>query len=439
MSMPPLDTTALSRQRLRRSRIWALGLLLLACALFVVSCLLLHRYPALGYLKAFSEAAMVGALADWFAVTALFRHPLGLPIPHTAILPRKQSKIGDEIGRFIAHNFLQGKSIAVRVYQLHPTQKMLDWLTNQIHQQSWLPLLSAQIPALLRAAKPQDVSRFVGQLIDSQYSGEKLGQTLANVLQLLNKQGIDTVLLRALMKQIRRWLQDDATRQMLETSLLTWAGKIEKEAPNAWDKFKSSLKTTLAERVDDWVAGKALDWADSYLAAALVDDQHTLWRGYRKQIVHSIRQLRRNPLWHQRLAAGRHQLAQSPALQTSLAHMWSSFIEWSEDDVGQSNSWWQTQIERLLTHMQLQASHYPQFMRRVDARLALAVKAAVEQYKHQAGQFVADKVKSWDSRQMVDKLELSVGRDLQFIRINGTLVGGLIGLVIYGASQFLLQ
>ena len=104
-----------ARKKLAKSRRWATGLLLAACGLFAVSAVYVRQYPWLGFVKAFAEAAMVGALADWFAVTALFRRPLGLPIPHTAILPRNQARIGDELGRFIEHNFLQGKPIAMRI------------------------------------------------------------------------------------------------------------------------------------------------------------------------------------------------------------------------------------------------------------------------------------------------------------------------------------
>ena len=112
--------TELARARLRKSRRWATGLLLAACVLFVASQLLVKQYGWLAYVKAFAEAAMVGALADWFAVTALFRRPMGLPIPHTAILPRNQERIADELGRFIENNFLLGKPIALRVYQAQP-------------------------------------------------------------------------------------------------------------------------------------------------------------------------------------------------------------------------------------------------------------------------------------------------------------------------------
>ncbi|VEF02997.1 DUF445 domain-containing protein [Neisseria canis] len=429
--------TANARARLRKSRMFATGLLVFACVLFVVATLYMGHYPALGYLKAFAEAAMVGALADWFAVTALFRHPLGLPIPHTAILPKNQHRIAEELGRFIEHNFLQDKPIALRVYQAEPSEKLLYWLSK--NRKQWLPNLAAQVPALLKTAKPEQVARFGSQMLMQQYSGDKIGKTLADILVSIKRQGLDDVLLCALMKQIRRWLKHPETRAMLEQSLNEWAVKIERDAPSTWDKIKASLKGTLLEKVDGWVSEKALDWADGYLAAALADPQHRLRHSASEQIDRIARALRHSRLWHKRLEATKRELAASPALQEAVTSLWQGLQQWSQSDVKKADSLVQAQMEKLLEHMLRQAAEYPQFMRRMDVRISLMVRDFVHNYKDRAAAFVTEKVKSWDSVQMVEKLELSVGKDLQFIRINGTLVGGLVGLVIYCVSEWVLK
>lgn len=150
---------AAARTRLQRSRRQAGGLLLAAVLLFIVSALFVQRHPALGYLKAFAEAATVGALADWFAVTALFRHPLGLKIPHTAILPRNQNRIADELGRFIETNFLPERPIAIRIYRLRIAEKLRRWLARSSTRQEWLPALARQIPAALQTIPPPEAAR----------------------------------------------------------------------------------------------------------------------------------------------------------------------------------------------------------------------------------------------------------------------------------------
>ena len=156
--------TQAARLRLKKSRRLATALLLAAAALFCLSAAFLHHYPQLAYLKAFSEAAMIGGLADWFAVTALFRRPLGLPVPHTAILPRNQNRIADELGRFIEYNFLRERPVALRVYRAAPTEKLLRRLADPAVRRIWLPPLCARLPDLLQTVPPEQAARFAAKL-----------------------------------------------------------------------------------------------------------------------------------------------------------------------------------------------------------------------------------------------------------------------------------
>ncbi|MDO4643752.1 MAG: DUF445 domain-containing protein [Cardiobacteriaceae bacterium] len=426
-----------ARKRLQRSKILAAGLLLLSCALFVISVLYAQRFPFLAYLKAFSEAAMVGGLADWFAVSALFRQPIGLPIPHTAILLRNQYRIAEELGRFIGHNFLQGKPIALRVYQAEPSFKLLKWLN--VNRGRWLPLLAAQLPVLLANIKSEQIVYLSRNMLIQQYSGDKIGKVLADILMVLKRQGIDDMLLCSMIKQMRRWLKNPETRALLEQSLNEWAIKIECEAPSTWEKIKASLKSSLLERVDGWVSEKVLDWADGYLADALADVQHPLRRSSADQIARISKALIDSPLWHRRLEERKLELAESVVFQESITSLWHSLQLWMKKDIGQQDSLIQLQLEKSFNRMFQQAQDHPQLMKRVDVRIALIVRDCIQRYQNTAIMFVADKVKSWNSEHMVEKLELSLGRDLQFIRINGTLVGGLVGLLIYCVSEWLLK
>lgn len=425
------------RRSLHQSQLYATILLLLALGLFIISCLYQHLHPAMTYLKAFAEAAMVGGLADWFAITALFHHPLGLPIPHTAILVHKQNKIAEGLGRFIEHNFLQGQTIASRIYQWHPTQKVLNWLSQPRHQQQWLPLILQPLPAFMRRINAEHMAHGLGLLLDQQCSGAKLGTTVANLCALLRQQQLDTQLVRILLYQIQQCLHNPQTRAVLETNLLAWASKIETEEPSTWDKLKASFKITLTARMDHWVATKILDWANTYITEALNNPQHALWRHYRHRTLLMERKLRYNPHWHQRLSALRHQLVQSDVFIPSIESLWQQLIHWSEHDLQQPHSWWQQQGHHFINYILSQFHAHPQLITRLDARMALWVKHLIEHNKHHATHFVATKVKSWNSTQIIDKIELNIGRDLQFIRINGTLVGGMIGLAIHTLSQLL--
>ena len=428
---------AAARARLQRSRRQAGGLLLAAVLLFIVSALFVQRHPALGYLKAFAEAATVGALADWFAVTALFRHPLGLKIPHTAILPRNQNRIADELGRFIETNFLPERPIAIRIYRLRIAEKLRRWLARSSTRQEWLPALARQIPAALQTIPPQEAARLGAAFLATHGSGKQLGTALSQALLLLEQQGLPESLQTALLGQIRHWIKQPDTRVLLEENLRAWAEKIETSQPDTWDKLKAQLRGRLVGQIDSWVAQKALDWADNYLEAALTSPQHELRTVFRRQYRALAQELATSEAWQRKLALAKRRLADSPELQQQIAQLWQSLTTRLAADAQRPDSATARRLNSLLTYLLQQHAATPQQLRRLNARLALLARSLVRRHRHAAAEFIADKVKSWDSRQMSDKLELSIGRDLQFIRINGTLVGGLVGLLIYTLSQWL--
>lgn len=428
---------AAARARLQRSRRQAGGLLLAAVLLFIVSALFVQRHSALGYLKAFAEAATVGALADWFAVTALFRHPLGLKIPHTAILPRNQNRIADELGRFIETNFLPERPIAIRIYRLRIAEKLRRWLARSSTRQEWLPALARQIPAALQTIPPPEAARLGAAFLATHGSGKQLGTALSQALLLLEQQGLPENLQTALLGQIRHWIKQPDTRVLLEENLRAWAEKIETSQPDTWDKLKAQLRGRLVGQIDSWVAQKALDWADNYLEAALTSPQHELRTAFRRQYRALAQELATSEAWQRKLALAKRRLADSPELQQQIAQLWQSLTTRLAADAQRPDSATARRLNSLLTYLLEQHAATPQQLRRLNVRLALLARSLVRRHRHAAAEFIADKVKSWDSRQMSDKLELSIGRDLQFIRINGTLVGGLVGLLIYTLSQWL--
>ena len=185
------------------------------------------------------------------------------------------------------------------------------------------------------------------------------------------------------------------------------------------------------------MAQKALDWADNYLEAALTSPQHELRTAFRRQYRALAQELATSEAWQRKLALAKRRLADSPELQQQIAQLWQSLTTRLTADAQRPDSATARRLNSLLTYLLQQHAATPQQLRRLNVRLALLARSLVRRHRHAAAEFIADKVKSWDSRQMSDKLELSIGRDLQFIRINGTLVGGLVGLLIYTLSQWL--
>ena len=425
-------------RKLRKVRTIATLLLVTAAVVFVLASLNVARYPWLAYVKAFAEAAMVGALADWFAVVALFRHPLGLPIPHTAILPRNQARIAKSLGQFIENNFLEQKAIAKKVYYLEPSRKFLDWLANIEHQALVAPFVVKQIPTLMQAIKPEQMSLFLGQLLKQQYDGKSLGHTLSQMLRMVQSYGYHQIFFIGLLEQIRAWLRHEETRQLLEDNINSWAAKVKKDNPSSWDKLVAAFKGSAVDMVDGWVARKVLDWADNYCEEVINDDSHAMRAGVERKMNQLIWALEFSPIMHKRLNQAKDGLINSDAVQQFIQHSWLSLQNWSASDAVKSDSMLMQQVLKMMNQMLIQGAAQPEVLRRFDAQISLWVREAVGQYKSKVADYVAEKVKSWDSQELVQKLELSVGKDLQYIRINGTLVGGLVGLVIYVVSGWLV-
>ena len=424
-------------RKLRKVRTIATLLLVTAAVVFVLASLNVARYPWLAYVKAFAEAAMVGALADWFAVVALFRHPLGLPIPHTAILPRNQARIAKSLGQFIENNFLEQKAIAKKVYYLEPSRKFLDWLANIEHQALVAPFVVKQIPTLMQAIKPEQMSLFLGQLLKQQYDGKSLGHTLSQMLRMVQSYGYHQIFFIGLLEQIRAWLRHEETRQLLEDNINSWAAKVKKDNPSSWDKLVAAFKGSAVDMVDGWVARKVLDWADNYCEEVINDDSHAMRAGVERKMNQLIWALEFSPIMHKRLNQAKDGLINSDAVQQFIQHSWLSLQNWSASDAVKNDSMLMQQVLKMMNQMLIQGAAQPEVLRRFDAQISLWVREAVGQYKSKVADYVAEKVKSWDSQELVQKLELSVGKDLQYIRINGTLVGGLVGLVIYIVSGWL--
>ena len=425
-------------RKLRKVRTIATLLLVTAAVVFVLASLNVARYPWLAYVKAFAEAAMVGALADWFAVVALFRHPLGLPIPHTAILPRNQARIAKSLGQFIENNFLEQKAIAKKVYYLEPSRKFLDWLANIEHQALVAPFVVKQIPTLMQAIKPEQMSLFLGQLLKQQYDGKSLGHTLSQMLRMVQSYGYHQIFFIGLLEQIRAWLRHEETRQLLEENINSWAAKVKKDNPSSWDKLVAAFKGSAVDMVDGWVARKVLDWADNYCEEVINDDSHAMRAGVERKMNQLIWALEFSPIMHKRLNQAKDGLINSDAVQQFIQHSWLSLQNWSVSDAVKNDSMLMQQVLKMMNQMLIQGAAQPEVLRRFDAQISLWVREAVGQYKSKVADYVAEKVKSWDSQELVQKLELSVGKDLQYIRINGTLVGGLVGLVIYVVSGWLM-
>jgi uncharacterized membrane-anchored protein YjiN (DUF445 family) len=409
-----------SMRRLMVMRWVASGLLALMAVAFVACGLAARRWPGiapeLAYPRAFAEAGMVGACADWFAVTALFRRPFGLPIPHTGLIPRNKARIGEALGGFIADNFLTQTVLEGKLRQLEVGRWGAAWLREPGHSANLAERLTRLLRELLSLVSPQTRRSLTAALASDLTSNLPAATLAAGVLRTL-------------------WVED-RSRALLDRGLDLVAKAL---ADN-----EALIRGQIAGRTFRW----APKWLDRRIAdkilkvvAEVVEDMRRPDHPWRAQasvaIEDFLERLDTDPVLRARIERLKRDLLAHPLILDQLDGLWSAAENWINPKTPEGR--------RRLTGMvcRLLAAAGDWLETRDDARdilnawARLAAREVIAPRRHQIGAFVAEIMAGWDSRGIVEKLELQVGPDLQYIRINGTLVGGCVGLAIFCGARWL--
>jgi uncharacterized membrane-anchored protein YjiN (DUF445 family) len=403
-------TEAIRRSELRRMRALATGLLAAMTAIFIATRFAPAAWTWAGYVAAFAEAAMVGACADWFAVTALFRRPFGLPIPHTAIIPRNKARIGQALGDFIGGEFLTPRVFDAKLREFGPARRLADWLIAPGNVGALAPRLAALAPDI--APSGPAVRSFVGDLV----------RRLANA-------GPAAPLLARLLGYVWR---DPAARRLIDRAIGVLAdfmasreASIQSQVTGrAWKWLPKFVDDILAERITKGLLGAVQE---------LRDPDHP-WRiEIDAAIDRFIDDLSNDPVLIARVEALKARLLTDPTVRDHLRALWSELGSRLAADPDLAEH----AIARALTALGRWLDADVKSRDRLDGWLRVATRRVLSPRRQAIGAFVAQVVAGWDAREVVDKLELQVGRDLQYIRINGTVVGGLVGLAIYAVSRVL--
>ncbi|MBC2662210.1 DUF445 domain-containing protein [Novosphingobium flavum] len=398
----------------------ATGLLVAMAGLFLVSRHLQPVHPAWAWVLAFSEAALVGGLADWFAVTALFRHPLGLPIPHTAIIPDNKDRIADTMAAFLRDNFLTPPVIARRLQDLNLAGALGTWLADPRSSDG----------SRLRAG----AGELAAQVLES-LDPERLGsQVRGGLVRQHGRLELAPLLGRMLSTAIA-----DGRHRPVIGSLVRWAGfTLEANEELVRDLIHRRANAVLRwTGLDERVANSVLDGLYKLLAEVIVDPEHPL-RGKIEEGLQTLAQdLVHDPATRDRVEQAKRDLLANPAVAEWWQGVWeqirAALIALARNPSAGSGiplSDGLSDLGRALRDDPLLQVQINRFARRTAVGLA-------SRYGAQIVQLVSETVKRWDATTVTDRLEGAVGRDLQFIRINGTLVGGLFGLAIHAVEVFL--
>jgi uncharacterized membrane-anchored protein YjiN (DUF445 family) len=401
-------------------RIVATALLVAMAAIFLVSRTLVAVHPGWGYLRAFAEAAMVGGLADWFAVTALFRHPLGLPIPHTAIVPRNKDRIGDQLGQFLRDNFLVTAVIARRSRMLDVAGAVSRWLTDPAEGAGGRFRLGASklVAQMLEALDPTRLGGMVKGAVGNRLRETQVAPLMGSLLAAAMKEGRHKPLLDAVIRWSSDALgaNDHLIRQIVHEragSILRWTGLDETVA----DKLINGLEKLLADMADDPghpLRLRAEDGLDRLAFDLRFDDR---LRG--------------------RVEAMKEELLANAAMQRWLDGLWEqarAALLAIARDPERAMAGKLGDVLRQLGDTLRDDRHLARTINRFVRRVAVGI--AVD-YGDAIVRLVSETVRGWNAQTITRRLENAVGRDLQYIRVNGTLVGGMVGLVIHAVDAML--
>jgi len=415
---PVLRRTDSTRQlELNRMKMFATGLLVGVAVLFVIALLFERRYPWVGFVRAFAEAAMIGALADWFAVTALFRHPLGLRIPHTAIIPRRKDSIGASIGRFVEDNFLSEEVLISRMRALHVLQRAADAISQPAVSEQIAKHATTAINNALLVINDVDIQAGIERGLVARIHATQPAPLLGSVLSTLLAGRRQPELVHELLNIIQNVLEENKAAIRV---------KIAQETP--W---------WLPSTVDQHIADRLFETVELTLRAVSVDPDHPFHDRFHALLYEFIERLQHDPATIARGEALKQELLASPIMRELSASLWTEIKAALSAQSADAGSALHATIEHgvrqfgeLLLRDELLAA-------KIDGWVERLVVYASQEYRHQFGQLIAATVSKWDADVTSTKIELQIGRDLQFIRINGTVVGGLAGLVIYCVTLLL--
>jgi uncharacterized membrane-anchored protein YjiN (DUF445 family) len=405
---------------LRRTKAIATGALAACVAVFAAAKSLEPRWPLLGFVAAFAEAAIIGGIADWYAVVALFRRPLGLPIPHTAIIPANQTRMADNLGHFIEVNFLAEKPIKQKLREVDFAALVADWLSEPRRADGLSRFVLRLMPQTLSAIEQSGLRDFVAERISDQLEKVKLAPLAADLLTAFTEERRHQKLFDELIKALGAFLND-------EQALTAMRDKIRDELPTLFNLF----------RADAYLVRKIVASAGTLLEEARADPDHPLRREFDRFVLNFIEQLRSSKDYARRAEALKRDLLARPELRKLTEDIWDSMRTFIESDVKSGKSRIREHLGSMFVGVGRNLAADPRVRADMNQGFVVALASFVESQKSGVSKFIADQVKGWDLAQLTRLIEINVGRDLQYIRFNGMLIGGLAGLLLYTAELLL--
>ena len=399
------------RRALRRMKILSTSLLACAAVIFAIAFTLQNHYPWLGFVRAASEGAMVGALADWFAVTALFRRPLGLPIPHTAIIPTRKDEIGASLGEFVETNFLSDDVVATRLRALDVAGSLARWLAEPANAERITTELSRTLAGVIGLLDEDAMRDVLEHVVRTQLLDPEWGPPLGRLGQSILSSGAQHEVVTLLLERLDLWLAANpaALENVVSSRLPTWMPRFVNRVVD--DRTHAELRRL----VDDVRA----------------DPNHQLRRAIDNWLAELVTRLQQDPGTIARFEKAKLSAFDDPRIRQIAESLWSATKQTATSALTDPHSTLRQRVALALASAANRVSSDNGALQLLNERLTAAVLYLVTTYRHDIASVITETVKGWDATETTEKIETQVGRDLQFIRINGTVVGALAGLAIY--------
>jgi uncharacterized membrane-anchored protein YjiN (DUF445 family) len=389
----------------------ATGLLALAGVVFVGASLYEGRFPWLGYVRATAEASLVGGLADWFAVTALFRHPLGLPIPHTAIVATRKERIGRILGTFVQNHFLSHEVIAANLRAVRPAERAARWLADPEHGRRIARQVASGVAKTLDTLPDADVRALVHQVVSARLQATRVAPALGKTLALV--------------------LSDDRHQGLLDEAVRFAAQAVHDNRDVIREKVRAESPWWVPGVVDDQIYQRIIVTVEGLLRDIGARPDHPLRAAFDTALRDFVDRLQHAPDVIARAEALKQEWLADPAIADLSARLWEAMRRAIVAYATRADGAAPGPLERGLSEFGAALLANDALLAELDDLVIDLTASVVERYRHEIGDLIAQTVAGWDPEATARRFELAVGRDLQFVRINGTLVGGLVGLAIY--------
>lgn len=383
------------------------------------------------WVGAFCEAAAVGALADWFAVVALFRRPLGLPIPHTALIPANKARLADQVADFVGENFLSQEALRQKLQAFNPAGRLAEFLRDARRMDALAGHAQAVAQQGLALLNEPAARRAIHEFLLSRARSIDVSSSAAGILQLLTEGGRHQQLLDEALGQLRRYLSKPEVKQLFAKKMVSY---VEAE----WPKIALLVNTVsstdkLAAPMADKLALELMNEIEHVLS----EPRHEVRQAYQYEISQFIRRLNEDHAFRQQIDGVKHRLIESQDVSNYVHGLLNQIMGLLAADLAHQDSAVMGQLKGLLRQLGERLANDPALSQAINTHVLETADRLAGDLKSGVTGHIAGTVKSWDDEKLVTQLELGVGRDLQFIRLNGTLVGGVIGMVLFAVERFM--